>query len=258
MKPASFLLAVFVATSGLTLAHSQPVSAAEDAVTKGGSILRVVDDRAARFPDQTYTATMEIFKRGESEASSKMVFSMSMKNLEKQLITFTDPGDVAGMKILMEDRDTIYMYSPEFKKVRRVAAHMQNQGFLGSEFTAEDMVMSKLSPGFDAELVGKKGTETQLNLKPKAGITSSFSKLELFIDSAVGGVTRIHYFDGAGNHVRTQVREAWTKFEDTQIPTKIRMKNVKTKDETVITLTGIDVKTAVPDDLFSRRTLMRG
>jgi outer membrane lipoprotein-sorting protein len=256
MKPVTFLLAVFVATSGVTLAHSQPVLAAEDAAAKGASILRVVDERAARFPDQTYTASMEIFKRGDLR--STMVFSMSMKSLEKQLISFTAPGDVAGMKILMEDRDTIYMYSPEFKKVRRVAAHMQNQGFLGSEFTAEDMVMTKLSPGFDAELVGKQGSETQLNLKPKAGTTSSFSKLELFIDATVGGVTRIRYFDGANNLVRTQTRESWTKFEDSQIPTKIRMKNEKTGDETVINLTGIDVKTAVPDDLFSRRTLMRG
>lgn len=256
MKPVTFLLAVFVATSGVTLAHSQPVSAAEDSVAKGASILRKVDDRAARFPDQTYTAEMQIFKKGDLR--STMVFSMSMKNLEKQLITFTAPGDVAGMMILMEDRDTIYMYSPEFKKVRRVAAHMQNQGFLGSEFTAEDMVMTKLSSGFDAELVGKQGNETQLNLKPKTGTTSSFSKLELFIDATVGGVTRIRYFDGAGNLVRTQTREGWTKFEDTLIPTKIRMLNEKTKDETVINLTGIDVKTAVADDLFSRRTLMRG
>jgi 5S rRNA maturation endonuclease (ribonuclease M5) len=70
-------------------------------------------------------------------------------------------------------------------------------------------------------------------------------------------VTRIHYFDEAGNHVRTQLREEWQPFEDTKIPTRIRMKNLKTTDETVINLSEIDVKTPV-DDLFSRRTLMRG
>jgi hypothetical protein len=183
---------------------------------------------------------------------------MSMKNLEKQFIHFTAPGDVAGMKILMEDRDTIYMYSPEFQKVRRVAAHLQNQGFLGSEFTPEDMVMAKLSPSFDATVVGKQGTETQLDLKPKAGVSISFSKLEVFIDSTVNGVTRIKYYDGAGNHVRTQTREEWKPFEDLKIPTRIRMKNLKTGDETVINMAEIDVTTPIGDDLFSRRTLMRG
>ena len=252
MKSISIALASVLAFSGAMLAQPQPVSAA----VSGSEILAKLDTIAARFPHQTYKATMDIFKSGKLRTT--MVFSMSMKNLEKQFIHFTAPGDVAGMKIMMEDRDTIYMYSPEFQKVRRVAAHLQNQGFLGSEFTPEDMVMAKLSPSFDATVVGKQGTETQLDLKPKAGAAISFSKLEVFIDSTVNGVTRINYYDGAGNHVRTQTREDWKPFEDTKIPTRIRMKNLKTGDETVINLSEIDVKTPIGDDLFSRRTLMRG
>ncbi len=34
----------------------------EDAFSKGAAILKVADERAAKFPDQTYTASMEIFK----------------------------------------------------------------------------------------------------------------------------------------------------------------------------------------------------
>lgn len=256
MKPLTVLLASALLLPATVLVAPPEASAAEDAFSKGAAILKIADKRAAKFPDQTYTASMEIYKSGKLRQT--MVFKMSMKGLEKQFIAFTAPGDVAGMKILMEDRDTIYMYSPEFQKVRRIAAHMQNQGFLGSEFTPEDMVMAKLAPSFDAELKGKTGTETKLDLKPKSGVSSSFSKLEIFIDSKVGGVSRIHYFDLAGNHVRTQVREGWTAFDGAQIPTKIRMKNLKTGDETVINLSGIDVKTPVSDDLFSRRTLMRG
>lgn len=256
MKPFHLLLATVLALPAAMVAQPQVAAAADDAFSKGAAILKVADERAAKFQDQTYTATMEIFKGGNLRQT--MVFKMQMKALEKQFIQFTAPGDVAGMKILMEDRDTIYMYSPEFQKVRRIAAHMQNQGFLGSEFTPEDMVMAKLSPSWDAELIGKTGNETKLVLKPKAGTSSSFSKLELFIDSTVGGVTRLHYFDGAGTHVRTQTREAWQPFEGIQIPTKIRMKNLKTGDETVINLSEIDVKTPVSDELFSRRILMRG
>jgi outer membrane lipoprotein-sorting protein len=252
MKSVSILLASVLAFSGAMLAHPQPVAAA----VSGSEILSKLDSIAPRFPSQTYKATMDIYKSGKLRTT--MVFSMSMKNLEKQFIHFTAPGDVAGMKILMEDRDTIYMYSPEFQKVRRVASHMQQQGFLGSEFTPEDMVMAKLSPSFDAELVGKTGNETQLVLKPKKGAPISFSKLEIFIDSTVKGVVRIKYYDGAGNHVRTQLREEWKPFEDTKIPTRVRMKNLKTGDETVINLSEIDVKTPIGDDLFSRRTLMRG
>jgi outer membrane lipoprotein-sorting protein len=256
MKPVSLLLASVLAISGASFVAPQPVAAAEDLAAKGAAILKAADDRAVKFPDQTYTASMEIYKSGKLRTT--MVFSMVTKGLVKQLIRFLQPGDVAGMKILMEGPDELYVYSPEFQKVRRIAAHMKNQGFNGSEFTPEDMVMARLSPMFDAVLVGKTGNETQLNLKPKVADSTSFSKLEIFIDSTVGGITRIHYFDGAGNHIRTQTREEWKAFEDGMIPTRIRMKNLKTTDETVINLSEIDVKTAIDDETFSRRTLMRG
>lgn len=256
MKPFHLLLASVLVLPATFVAQPQVASAAEDAFSKGAAILKVADERAAKLQNQTYKATMEIFKGGQLRQT--MVFQMQMKALEKQFIVFTAPGDVAGMKILMEDRDTIYIFSPEFNKVRRVAAHMQEQGFLGSEFNAEDMVLAKLSPGFDAELIGKTGDETKLVLKPKQGVSSAYSKLEVFIDSKVGGVTRIHYFDGAGNHTRTQSRESWVQAEGQQVPTKIRMKNLKTGNETVINLSEIDYTTQISDDLFSRRTLMRG
>lgn len=256
MKPVSLLLVSVLATTGALFVAPQPVAAAEDLAAKGAAILKASDDRAVKFPDQTYTASMEIYKSGKLRTT--MVFSMVTKGLVKQLIRFLQPGDVAGMKILMEGPDEIYVYSPEFQKVRRIAAHMKNQGFNGSEFAPEDMVMAKLSGLFDATLVGKTGTETQLNLTRKQGADVSFPKLEVFIDSTVGGITRIHYFDEAGNHIRTQQREEWKPFDDGKIPTRIRMKNLKTTDETVINLSEIDVKTPVDDSIFSRRTLMRG
>lgn len=256
MKPVSLLLVSVLATSGALFVAPQPVAAAEDLAAKGAAILKASDDRAIKFPDQTYTASMEIWKSGKLRTT--MVFSMVTKGLVKQLINFLEPGDVKGMKILMESPTEIYVYSTEFQKVRRIAAHMKNQGFNGSEFTPEDMVLARLSPLFDAVLVGKVGNETQLDLKPKAGADVSFSKLEIFIDSSVGGVTRIHYFDSSGNHIRTQTREEWKAFEDGKIPTRIRMKNLKTGDETVINLSEIDVKTPIDESIFSRRTLMRG
>lgn len=253
MKPVSLLLATLV-LAPLSLGAAQPASAAEDAASLGAKILQVADQKAAAFPNQSYTASMKIFKDGRE--TKTLVFKMVMKDLEKQLITFTAPGDVAGMKVLMTDADTIFIYSPEFQKVRRVAAHTQNQGFLGSEFTPEDMAMSKLSNLWAAEVQGKTGTETTLTLKPKKQ-GGSYSKLEIVIDSKVGGITKIRYFDGAGNAVREQVRGGWKTVGGASLPTEIKMKNLKTNDETVIHLSEIDVKTEISDDIFSRRTLLR-
>lgn len=253
---------VLVALSLCTLAAS-PAAASLPApsghvmaMADANKVLAEIDRRAAVFDDQQYSATMAVYKGGQLKKT--LEFTMVMKGLDKQFITFTAPGDVAGMKVLLQDTETLYIYTPEFKKVRRVAAHMQNQGFLGTTFTYEDMTQVQLSPFYDAKLAGKEGSETTLTLTPKEGVTTSFSRVDVVIDGTKGGVTKLRYYDGAGNHVRTQLREDWVKIKGELMPTKITMSDLKAGDSTIISLSNVQVNQGVEDDLFSRRMLLRG
>ncbi len=231
-----------------------PVPAASMAVD-ANKILAEIDRRANGFSDQQYVAQMKIFKA--EELSKTLTFEATMQGADKQFIHFTAPGDVAGMKILMQDAATLYLYLPEFKKVRRVAAHAMNQGFLGSEFTYQDMTEVQLAPFYDAVLAGREGKETTLTLTPKSGKDTGWSKLDVVIDSSKGGVTKIRYFDGSGAHVRTQTREDWKKVGGELMPTKVSMANLKTGDTTVIELSDVRVNVGVDSGLFSRRQLLR-
>ncbi len=237
-----------------TSAVAAPTPAASMAVD-ANKILTEIDRRANAFDDQQATASMKIFKG--DKLSKELTFETTMQGLQKQFIHFTAPGDVAGMKILMQDAQTLYVYLPEFKKVRRVAAHAMNQGFLGSEFTYQDMTETQLSPFYNAELGGREGSQTTLELTPKDGSESSWARLEVVIDSKKGGVTEIRYYDGAGNHVRTQTRESWKKVGGELMPTKVSMANLKTGDTTVVELSEVRVNEGVDDGLFSRRQLLR-
>lgn len=256
MKPVSFILATVLASSAAAVGTYVAQPAQAEAAASANAILAEVDRRAGTFGNQSYVANMEIFKGGELKKT--LVFAMKMKDLSKQYINFLEPGDVKGMKILMLDATNILLYSDAFKKIRRVAAHNLNQGFHGSEFQPEDMVMTELGSKFDATVKGKSGNETTLTLIKKEGAPVSVPKLELVIDGKKGGVTIIRYFDDAGNQTREQTREKWVKMEGAPMPTIVRMKNLKTGAETVINLTEIDVKTEIPESLFSRRTLLRG
>lgn len=250
------LLAAALCLSSLVAGSAQaaPVPVASMAVD-ANQILAEIDRRANVFADQQYSAEMKIHKDGELKKT--LTFEASMKGLQKQFINFTAPGDVAGMKILMQDAKTLYVYLPEFKKVRRVAAHAMNQGFLGGEFTFQDMGDSQLSLRYDAELSGREGKQTTLTLKPKAGVETPYSKLEVVIDAAKGGVTKINYYDGSSTLVRQQLREGWSKIGGELMPTKVSMRNLKTDDTTVIELSNVRVNEGVDDGLFSRRQLLR-
>ena len=239
----------------LPVAQAAPRPAAMMGVD-ANKVLAEIDRRASVFDDQRYTASMQIIKGGQVQKTLK--FDAVMKGLDKQFITFTAPGDVAGMKVLMADDSSLYVYMPEFKKVRMVAAHAMNQGFLGSEFTYEDMTQVQLAPSFDAQLGGQKGNETTLVLTPKKGVEASASKIELVIDKTKGGVTKLTYYDGSGKPYREQTRTDWVKIGGHLVPTKISMLNLKTGDLTVITRSGIEVDQGVDDSTFSRRELLRG
>lgn len=220
----------------------------------GDSVLSTLDKKADVFTDTSYTATMTIYKNGKVKKT--LQFFMMMKGLEKQFIVFTAPGDVAGMKILMNGPE-LWMYNTEFKKVRKIAAHAQSQGFFGSDFSAEDMVLAKLSDKFTGVIQGKKGSETVVALTPKPDSGLSVSKMEIVIDSKVGHITEMRYFDGSGNIARVQTRTGWKKVGGHLMPTKILMANKKTGSKTVIELAGIKVNQGLSDGDFSKRTLLR-
>ena len=251
------LLAASVAALVCTAAPASAAVTAPHAMVAvdANKILAEVDRRAAVFEDQQYSATMSIFKGGELKKT--LVFSMIMKGLEKQFLTFSAPGDIAGMKVLMQDADTLYVYMPEFKKVRRVAAHMQSQGFMGSTFTYEDMTLVRMSSAYNAELAGRDGAETTLKLTAKEDANVTYKHIDMVIDGTKGGVTRLRYYDGAGAMVREQIREGWTKIEGELMPTKVTMSD-RNGDSTVVELAEVKVNQGIKDDVFSRRMMLRG
>ncbi|MCX4242901.1 outer membrane lipoprotein-sorting protein [Paraliomyxa miuraensis] len=256
MKIRSVLVALSLCAIAASPAAASVHAPAAMAAVDANKILAEIDRRASVFEDQQYSATMAIYKGAELKKT--LEFEMTMKGLDKQFIVFTAPGDVAGMKVLMEGADTLYVYTPEFKKVRRVAAHMQNQGFMGSTFTYEDQTRVRMAPYYDATLAGKEGSETTLTLVPKEGVTSGYARIDVVIDGTKGGVTKLRYYDGTGNHVRTQTREDWVKIEGELMPTKITMTDLKEGNSTIIQLSNVRVNQGVEDDLFSRRMLLRG
>ncbi len=254
MKPSHLLSAFLLVAPATALILGTPAVAQADA--KGNAVLEKVDEQGNAFTDQSYSAQMEIWKGGSKKKT--LEFVMNMKGLDKQFITFTAPGDVAGMKVLMNGQDNLWLYNSEFKKVRRIAAHTQKQGMFGSEFTAEDMVMAKLATLFDAEISGKSGSKTTLKLTPKEGVTTSYSRIDVVIDSTKGGVTKLSYYDGSNNLTRVQTRSGWKKVEGKPMPTVITMENKKTGNKTVIKLSNVKVNQGLDEDTFSRRNLLRG
>ena len=109
------------------------------------------------------TATLTIHsKKGSDRIREVIMKSKDYGDVEKSVIVFTTPKDVAGTGYLMfdyeeEDKDSDnWLYLPAMKKTRRIASSgSESEGsFMGTDFTYQDMGERSLNK-YDYNLFGE-------------------------------------------------------------------------------------------------------
>lgn len=217
--------------------------------------LREADRRAQPFDDQEYHSTIEYRENGRVVKTFEL--SVITKGMHKMLINFLAPGDVRGMRVLIVDPETMYTYLPQFRRVRRVAANARNQGFMGTNITNEDMSEHRYSKRWNCQPHETTDDAWILNLTPKQGITTGYSKLRISISREHVQYERVEYYIDE-RHIKTQTRSDWTTMEGLEMARQIRYTSHDRNVEARITMTDWEVNQGVPDSAFTRRSLLRG
>jgi outer membrane lipoprotein-sorting protein len=244
---------VLVGALAATLLTLLAASASADEVDQ---ILAKADENLTKVKDLTYDGQLEVVRGGRVTKTIKFV--AKLKGLNKRLVKFTAPGDVRGMAILTNEDGLMYVYMPAYKRVRRVATHVQNQGFMGSDISAEEMSSAAWSVGWKAVIKSQNAKQWVIGLKPKAGNETTYSKQVIYISKKGGYVTKVESFDKRGKLVKSQVRTEVKAFGPIKMPTKFVYKDHKTGSQSVLTFLGCRVNQGIPDSAFSKRALMRG
>lgn len=231
-------------------------------VAKGGAkaILEASDAIHFSYKTQEVDATLTVHEGGSSDAGRVITMKMYQDG-PKRLIRMLGPPEVKGMGILIKDSETMYVYVPEFDKVRLVASHARKQTFLASDFNYEDMAMAALSPDYDAEIEKETADEVVLALKAKPDRHAAYPRLRVVIDKKTVQMKRQEYFDEEGRHVRTQERSEMKAFEspDYAVQSRIKMIDHTNHDHwTELNMQAFKADHELPARLFSKRTLVRG
>jgi outer membrane lipoprotein-sorting protein len=233
-------------------------TAARAADPTGPEILARVDHAQNAFTDAIFES--RLFVREPGGAAREFGFITYQKVPEKRLVRFTAPGDVKGMGVLIENRETMYVYLPGFQKIRRMGTHVKNQTFMGSDFSFEDMSQTTYSPMYEAKLVGQDDKTWQLDMTVKPGIDTEFPKLKMWVDKSCSQPTRIEYYDNAGKKLKTQERTEYYKDSPEHFQPKHIIITDHRRNEHVsqIDFTGTKINSGLKDDLFTQRSLIRG
>ncbi len=225
---------------------------------KGMKVLKMYESGFVSFKDQIIKEKFVIKEPGGDKV---IRFTLYNKG-DLRLIKFTYPGDVKGQMVLMRGKNSMYIYLPAYKRVRRIAGHVRNQGFMGSDFTLDDMAIGKWSPDYNPTLVKEDAKYWYLVLKAKSGRKLAYPKLKMRILKSNHEADRIEYFSGSGRKVRTAEFLDWTCHRSGNrycAPARIIMTDHRRGNhKTELLEESIRYDVGIPNRKFTIRYLMRG
>jgi outer membrane lipoprotein-sorting protein len=219
-------------------------------------ILQGADSALLLVEDQTYDGEVQVIRDGA--VTKTLRFVVKLKGLKQKLVKFTAPGDLRDMAVLTTADDLMYVYMPAYKRVRRVASHVRNQGFMGTDFSPDEMSNAALSIGWDASLVGQDDQQWLLELTPQPETDTMYSKMVVTVSKSNGCAWKLECYDARGNLVRTQVRSEWVDFGPITLPTVYTITDHRSGSKSVLRLSNCKVNQGIPDSAFTKRALIRG
>jgi len=227
----------------------------------GNDVLKKVDDRTVGKEAPKDIQMKMIMKIISSSGSEKMrELKAWSKNLEGKddwrVMKFMSPPDVKDVGFLVLSDDQMYLYLPEFRRIRRIASHNKKDKFMGSDFSYDDLSASVFSKYYNAELIHEEETEWVLSLERKPGVEKPYKKIEMWVSKEYSLPSKMKLYDNSGNLWKETEQEI-NRFGKYWIPVKITMKDMREKSQTLLQMKDISVDQGLDDSLFTQRFLKR-
>jgi len=199
----------------------------------------------------------------------------------KDLVVMTYPTELKGLAVLTwtyedpQKDQNVWLWIPSLKKVRKISASEDDDAFMGSDFTVEEvstrrfedesykLIGSKNFPGYKFEHTG----EVKFKDKPCFVVECTplkphwyYSKRIVWIDKDTGGNIFEEYYDKNGKLFKTLFREwVWTDLGDKKYPSQISLecKDLRTNHRTVILMEDTKYDQDLSEYDFTVKALMR-
>lgn len=216
-------------------------------------LLRKVDEVYIPASDEEYRMRFEIIERDKPPREFEIKVYIKKK---KRLIRFTYPPQVKGMAVLSLENDVMYLYMPSFRKVRRIAAHVRNQTFMGTDYSYDDMTLPSFSEYYEPITAGVKGDYYLLVVKPKRSAKKAYSQIDLYVHPERFLVYKLVYYK-EGKPVKIEERKKWRWDKKVWLLEEIEMKNLITGRITRCRMIEGEAK-PLSDRIFTKSALIRG
>jgi outer membrane lipoprotein-sorting protein len=217
-------------------------------------IIQKRDDN--EYIQSSYAETTMIISQGGRRIEKSMV----MYSLEKDgLVEFTNPAD-RGTKYLKRD-DNLWMLFPDAEDIVKISGHMLEQGFMGSDFSYQDMMESdKLTELYTFALL----EEDTFNDRPcyileaiaVPGQKVSYYRRVSWIDKERFIGLKEELYAESGRLLKTSEVEEIEQIDNRWLPVQMVMENKLRRDTyTRFIINKIELNPELNESMFSLQSL---
>ncbi len=220
----------------------------------GAAIMERVD---ANMHFESSHSTMEmVIQSGRREMVKEMII---WSEGEDSLVEFTNPGD-RGTKYLKLD-DELWMFFPDAEDLVRISGHMLRQGFMGSDMSYEDMMVSdKLTELYSFELVGEETLGDRqtyvVEAKAQEGAEVSYAQRRVWVDTDSFVPWREELYAVGGRLLKVMEILETAEIDGRTYPIEMAVEDkLKQDSRTYVRVKDIEFDVDIPDDLLSLDSL---
>lgn len=247
MKKALLLAVAAAVVLGVGAWAEEPLSAEQ--------ILAKIDAAAAAPRDQDFQASLLLVDKSGSR--SERTLRIYQKGADRRMARFLSPADQKGISVLSLPDGSIYLYLPAYKKVKRIASHVKNSSFAGTDFTYEDMEAVKYAEKYTASLGPGDDRHFVLDLVPRDAREASWSRLRLWVLKDCFVPVTVEYYDRKGALARRLTGGAVEKIDGYWLAREREMHDLGTGHRSRMVLTNLRFDSGLSDELFTTRYLER-
>jgi len=238
-------------TTFMVLALAAPWADAADPA----ALLKQIDDVEFAQKDMVSTATMKLTDSdGKQKVRKAKIWQLGDS---KRMFKFLEPADVKNVGFLDLGEDVMYLYMPAFKKIRRIAGHIKNDTFMGTDFTYDDMGSTRLAEDYRPVKASQDGDHDVLELVPRDPDDKEYGKVMVHARRSDHHIVKMEFYDKAGKLWKVMTRGDYRPVGKYQISHFMEMKDLKKKHSTSMTMDEVSCDTGLKKSFFSQRQLKR-
>ena len=221
----------------------------------GAAVLARVDAIADRADDATIVMDVTVHDGRGGEASR--VLKVWQKGDDRRLIKFLEPARLAGVGLLSDETDTLFLYLPAYGRTRRVVGSGRGDAFMGTEFSMDDLARTRFGDDYTAALRSEDDAGWEIRLDPIQPEDHSHHHVLMHVRKADDLFDRVEFVDAGGQITRRIVLGDVRPEGPHAVAHTITVEDTSSGRSTDAVLRQVVFDSGLSDDLFTTRYLMR-